>query len=349
MRAPDSGTGTRAGQRDRPASQDGWRVVRTLGTARVRTTVLTRSGGAEGARGEHLWVRRPGPAHEGDLPRPDAATTAMLRASARTGPVRLALPDDRIDGHDGADEVRYSVPGAFSAARLLHVPGEEAHASVREALRGVGVTLRRLHEVPAPPGPDTPPPGPARLLRWLRGGDGAGSAARLHRAAVTRLGARRLELLAAWAGSAATGPGPRVLLHGGPALGSLVLPWGGDPGPPALLTGEELAWGAADFDIAWLLAELTELALARDRGIGGVPAADIPALSGAVTDGYGGTPSQPLLRRVTALRVLTHAHDFASYVGWHEELTVYLDLVATATESAEDGDRDREQAARNSV
>lgn len=299
-------------------------VVRVLGTARVRTTVLSRRDGG------YVWLRRRGPAHGAALPRPDAATAASLSALSRGAPVRLALAEP-----GDAEGLRYRVPGAYSAARLLHDCAHGTRAALLDALHGVGAVLRLIHAVPAPAGAGTVPPGPDRLLRWLRSGDGPGASARLYEAALARLGPRRLGLVRTWGAGAADGPGARVLLHGGPAVGILVMP--ADPGRPALLTGEELTSGSWEFDVAWLLAELTELARARERGIGGVPAADYPALAAAVTDGYGRRPADRTLLRTTALRMLTHTHDFAAYVQWHGELLVSLDLVAEAVDAAEDG------------
>ncbi|MER6525829.1 hypothetical protein [Streptomyces sp. NPDC001508] len=299
-------------------------VVRVLGTARVRTTVLHRPDGG------HVWLRQQGPAHGAVLPRPGAATAASLSALSRGAPVRLALAEP-----GDAEWLRYRVPGVFSVVRLLHDPAEGTRAAIRDALHGVGAVLRLIHAVPAPAGAGTVPPGPDRLVRWLRSGDGPGASARLYEAALARLGPRRLGLVRMWCAGAADGPGARVLLHGGPALGALVMP--ADPGRPALLTGEELSCGSWEFDVTWLLAELAELARARERGIGGAPAADYPALAAAVTDGYGRRPSDGAVRRATALRILTHAHDFAAYVQWHAELLVYLDLAAEAVDAAEDG------------
>ncbi|MGW3950388.1 hypothetical protein ACWEKM_05385 [Streptomyces sp. NPDC004752] len=309
-----------------PTSTADERVIRVFGTARVRTTVLARRDGG------YVWMRRQGPAPGAALPRPDAATAASLSALSRDAPVRLALAEP---GGDGVAGLRYPVPGVFSVARLLHDPAPRTRAAIRDACHGIGAALRLIHAVPAPAGTAIVPSAPARLVRWLRTGDGPGSSPRLYEAALARLGPDRLCLARTWGESAADGPGPRVLLHGGPALGALVMP--ADLGRPALLTGEELACGSWEFDVAWLLAELTELARARDLGIGGVPAADYPALAAAVTDGYGRRPSKRALRRATALRILTHAHDFAAYVQWHGELLAYLDLAAAAVEAAEDG------------
>lgn len=302
----------------------GERLVRELGTSHIRTAVLAVPGGG------FVWARRPGPARGAPLVRPDEAAAALLRAVSTGSPARVAPPEPGT-----GDVLRYHLPGPFSVARLLHDPQARTQTAIREALRAVGATLRRLHAVPAPAGLPEVPPGPARLARWLRTGEGPGEAARLHAATTARLGRRRTELLCAWGDSAAVGQGPQVLSHGGPALGTLVLPTRG--GRPALQAGEELTAGSWEFDVAWQLAECAELAWGLRRGIGGVPVADYAALGAALVEGYGRSPSDGAVLRARALRFLTHAHDFAAYVMWHEELLVYLDLVDEAMAAAEAG------------
>ncbi|MFF6998236.1 hypothetical protein ACFY93_25195 [Streptomyces sp. NPDC008313] len=301
------------------------RLARELGTRHIVTAVLT------APTGGYVWARRPGPAREAPLPLPDARGAAAVRTASAGAPVGLALatPDP---GQPGV--LRYPAPGTHSAAAVVRDPAPRAQAAVRDAVRGLGATLRKLHARPAPEGAHGPPPAPARLLRWLATGSGPAAAPRLHTAARSRLGERRLRRIAEWSESAAHGPGPRVLLHGGPALGSLVLPKG--PTRAVLLTGEELTGGSWEFDVAWQLAEFAEMAAGHRRGICGP--ADHVALARAFLDHYGRQPSPAAARRAVALRTLTHAHDFAAYVAWHGQLLTYLDLVSEATDAAESPD-----------
>ncbi|WP_349345454.1 hypothetical protein [Streptomyces rapamycinicus] len=100
--------------------------------------------------------------------------------------------------------------------------------------------------------------------------------------------------------------------------------------PGALLIGEELARGPAEYDVGWLLGELAELrllALARTGDDQSVSACEEAARH--LLRGYGGDHLDPVpLGRVAALRVLTHAHDYAAYVAWTAELSDYLDVIA---------------------
>lgn len=298
------------------------RLARELGTRHIGTAVLAV------ATGGYVWARRPGPARDAPLPLPDARRAAAVRTASAGAPVGLALatPDP---GQAGV--LRYPAPGTRSTAAVVRDPAPRAQAAVRDAVRGLGATLRKLHTQPAAEEAPGLPPAPARLLRWLGTGTGPGAAPRLHAAARSRLGERRLRLIADWSGGAAHGPGPRVLLHGGPSLGALVLPSG--PARAVLLTGEELTGGSWEFDVAWQLAEFAEMAAGHRWGVCGT--ADHVALARALLDSYGRQPSPAAVRRAVVLRSLTHAHDFAAYVAWHAQLLTYLDLVSEAMEAAE--------------
>jgi hypothetical protein len=95
-------------------------------------------------------------------------------------------------------------------------------------------------------------------------------------------------------------------------------------GEAALLTGEELAFAPAHFDAGWIAGELHELHahFLRDDAAHRAHAchALITALTGSAATVYGAAPIQ----RVATLRTLTHLHDFAAYVGWHDSLLEYV-------------------------
>lgn len=292
----------------------------TYGTALVRTSVLGVGGG------RFVWERRPGESGA-PLARPTPDLARLVTRAGRERGVRPSLPMAPCPSDDRLPVLRYELPGAFSAARLLRMPDPQVPGLVTEALRGTGHLLAALHAL-GPATPTTPPSGPPggvrRLTRWLSRGEGPGAAGRLHRAFVRRLGeVRRRRAVEAgdWGGWSGRG----VLLHGAPGLGVLVpAPY---PGRGALLTGEELALGTPEFDLGWLLGELAELRAAARLGLGGAPAHDYAPLARALLDGYG--PAHPApLARAALLRILTHVHDYAAYVGWHDDLASYLDLLA---------------------
>ncbi|MER7580834.1 hypothetical protein [Kitasatospora sp. NPDC097691] len=264
---------------------------------------------------EFRWNRRPGVLRAGALGAPAASVRAALRTV--TGGLPLALPDVRGEERD------YRVPARTTAAALLlHPVATTRTEALVRALAGTGRTLARLHALPVPaeltPGG---PPGPARLLAWLGSGRGPGAAPRLYESLRGILGAERRETVRQWCAELSAGHPGDGLLHGAPGLGSVVAD--GRTGAGALLTGEELARGPAGFDLGWILGEFTEFRLLREHfGVGSDPAR-LDAARTALLDGYGPLPDRRTVRRAAVLRVFTHAHDFAAYMGWDDQLLFY--------------------------
>ncbi|MFD3520650.1 hypothetical protein [Streptomyces sp. NPDC058653] len=155
-----------------------------------------------------------------------------------------------------------------------------------------------------------------------------------------RLGARLWERLGDWAEAARQPPGRGgvVLLHGAPSTGWLVPSPAGDHS--VLLTGEEVTGGDPALDLGWILGELHELRSAATRGLGAAgqgPPVDYPAAARALLAGYLHTEESPEdlgpalppgTARAATLRLAVHMRDFASFVGWHEDLRHYADLLA---------------------
>ena len=334
-------------------------TVREYGTHYLRITV--RYHGDTG----FSWLRAPGPAHTRPQCLPPAAAGAALRrvdtavgaggvAGTPTGDAaderrgaRLALGEwAAAPAPDGGTRpgvragVLYRVPGAFSVARLLPSGDDTAFRLSASALADVGTTLRRLHQEPWEL-PERPPHhGVRRLLAWVREEENTPGAERLRALARTRLGPSLWARLTDWSEAADEPPGRggAVLLHGAPSTGWLVPSPAG--GHTALLTGEEVTGGDPALDLGWLLGELHELRAAAARGLGsaghGTPV-DYPAAAHALLSGYTGSDGTaavpPGTARAATLRLAVHMRDFASFVGWHEDLRHYCDLLAeTLTE-----------------
>ncbi|MFF4356309.1 hypothetical protein [Streptomyces sp. NPDC001604] len=302
---------------DAPA---GSRLVDSFATGYQRTTVHRLTDGS------FRWVRSAGADRPVPLVGPGPQARRRL-ASLRSGTVRVGLPEEA----PGA--LQYTVHGADSAAKLLWAELTPAHRDrLSVALHDTGRLLRTLHDVPdrgTPPGElsgRSGPPGPARLAAWMDTGRGPRAARELHGVLRASFGPRRWETVRSWCAASAE-PGPAdVLLHGAPSTGSLIV---GDPGLPAadsvLLTGEELAPGSPAFDLGWLLGEFLELRMTADRK--GTSRPLLTELPTALLDGYG-TPDDLLaVGRAAVLRIVTHAHDFAAYLGWHPELGLYADVL----------------------
>jgi hypothetical protein len=287
------------------------------------------------ANGSFLWARSPG----ADRPVPLTGPGPLARhrlASLRSADVRVALPDHA----PGA--LHYTTHGADSVARLLWTDLTPARRDrLITTLQGIGRLLRALHSPPnagAPPGDvsgRTGPPGPTRLAAWMDTGAGPRAAQHLHGVLRTRFGPRRWATVRSWCAALAEPEPVDVLLHGAPSTGSIVV---GDDGafrPAAtdsvLLTGEDLAPGPAAFDLGWLLGEFLELRMtAAAQRLARPLLVELPE---ALLDGYG-TVGDPLAAgRAAVLRIVTHAHDFAAYMGWHPELGLYADTLPSYVDS----------------
>lgn len=268
-------------------------------------------------------------------------------AGSRAGRgARLALGEWDAASEGGG--VLYRAPGAFSVARLLPSGDDTAYRLSVRALADAGRTLRQLHDVPWEFGVPRPHQGVRRLLAWLSRAPAATEAeatARLGALARDRLGPRLWTRLTDWAEATQEPPGGggAVLLHGAPSTGWLVPSPAGDHS--VLLTGEEVTGGDPALDVGWVLGELHELRSAAARGLGAAgqgPPVDHPAAARALLAGYlrtedGGTSLlkedaaaalPPGTERAATLRLAIHMRDFASFVGWHEDLRHYADLLA---------------------
>ncbi|NUP15534.1 MAG: hypothetical protein HOZ81_05390 [Streptomyces sp.] len=327
-------------------------TVREYGTRYLRITVRHH------ADAGFSWLRSPGPAHTAPQRLPPATVGAALRRvdtaagnavgtaaagtrlalgerAADAGPDGATRPDGTAAGPDPRPGVLYRVPGAFSVARLLPCGDDTAFRISVDALAQLGRTLRRLHQEPWEL-PERPPHlGVRRLSAWLSGEENAPGASRLRTVARARLGASLWTRLTDWSEAAGTPPaGGAVLLHGAPSTGWLVPSPAG--GPTALLTGEEVTGGDPALDLGWILGELHELRAAAARGLGSAgqgPPVDYPTAAHALLAGYTGGDGAAVPQgtaRAATLRLAVHMRDFASFVGWHEDLRHYCDLLAEA-------------------
>ncbi|MFJ2033275.1 hypothetical protein [Streptosporangium sp. NPDC087985] len=280
--------------------------VHEFGTAFMRTSVY-RNGA------EFAWVRRPGPAYR--LPLPDLPA----RLGALLGSVHPALSLPVID-----DGLRYRSGGALPAAGWLAFDEEPAGPVLESALREIATALAGLHARPAPPQIVRRHPGVTRLAAWFDDRHDAAPAFHLSHRARKRLGRTRWTRLEELCGQFCAAGGD-TLLHGALSM-ALIVP--SPDGTGVLLTGEDLARGPWWLDLGWLIAELIELDQAVKAGI--APALDFtyPALCAALLEGYGRTPDLSAIGGLGVLRVLTHARDYATYVGWDDQLLTYVDIAA---------------------
>ncbi|MFW5420916.1 class IV lanthionine synthetase subunit LxmK [Nocardiopsis sp. CNT-189] len=311
-------------------------IVAEYGTGLVRTRI-TREG-----EGCYLWSRTAG---REDGPSPSLAPEPLL---AR---LPLHLPSSAAEiavGLPADGGVRYRLRGHRTLAELLiGSGGANASPGACRALRSVGSTLRALHLAGLPEeggkgqGAHRRPPALGRLRSWLRPALPQANAPgeRLRAAAFQRLGTARWERMASWCTGmlGLDGPGAEeVLLHGAPSMGTIVLHGGGTQ----ILSGEALAAGAAEYDVGWILGEITEITGFPAALTGGPDREDSAGetLADALSDGYGAPLDGTLLARMAALRVALHMHDFATAVGWADQLEEYLDPLAELLDTAQGAD-----------
>ncbi|MBO4204809.1 hypothetical protein [Micromonospora echinofusca] len=302
----------------------------------------------------YLWVREPGPSYRPPTPVPDGLldrvgrlhpairtpatdgrafhyptagpfSAAMLLSALRADPVRVPTDPVRVP----TDHTEPDNPSRVAPARPLRATaGPDRRALLADGLRAAGAALAALHRHPLPAQVVDEHPGPARLGRWLAGNpDPATPVGRLRAEAYPRLGAARWARLdAALRALTAVAGGDRpALLHGAASL-SVIVPQ--SRGRSVLLTGEAFARGPWWLDLGWLVAELHEVRAAAAVGLPAAPDGDLDDLHRALVEGYGRPVDPDVVAVLAAARVLTHAHDFAAYVGWHDQLLDYLDITA---------------------
>ncbi|UBU19218.1 hypothetical protein [Nonomuraea gerenzanensis] len=277
-----------------------------FGTASVHTSIY-RNGA------EYTWVRRPGAAYPVPLP----ALSADLRALLGSVHPALRLPD--VDG-----SMYYSADGTLPAASWLAFDEDLVRPMLQDALRQAGAALAALHALPPPGEVRRRHPGPARLAAWLRGRCESPASGRLREHALARLGGSRWERLQAICADLGAAPAGS-LLHGAASM-ALIVPVKGGGGN--LLAGEDLSRGPWWLDLGWLVAELVELHQAVLAGIAPALEFSYRGLAAALLDGYGRVPDVDRLGALAVLRVLTHARDYAAYIGWDDQLHRYVDIVA---------------------
>lgn len=261
------------------------------------------------------WVRTPG-TDRCTPPATPGSDAAGALAPLRAGSVRLSMPR-AIGG-----TLHYTAPGAASVAKLLLgavTAGDRRWLA--PILHETGRLLRMLHtDTRSSLAPRTGPPGPARLAAWMDSGTGPRAAGLLHSEMHRGLGTERWMIVRAWCRSLTATPAQECLLHGAVSTGSLIP--GTGPGEAVLLAGEEIARGPAEFDVGWLLGEFLEFRLiAAHEGHAMPLLTELPAV---FLSGYKTPPARSAIGRAAVLRVMTHAHDFAAYVGWHPQLALFI-------------------------
>ncbi|WP_181138634.1 hypothetical protein [Streptomyces sp. Ru73] len=294
----------------------------------LQVTRITRQ-----ADGRIHWQRTPGVNHRTPYPAvpPGFAEQA---ANASDDRVCFATPFDA-----GPHHTSWHTTGSTTAARALlsdTVPVRQ----LLDVCSALGSRLTVLHgrRAAEPPAAGPQPVGPVppwldRLNTWLESGRGPRASAGFHYRLRSQLGPSRWDSLRDCSRELLRPQEPAATLHGWLTLGSVVLP--DPPGrgrPSTVLSGAEATVGRPEVDLACVIGELEEFRITADRL--GTDATVQRSLAAAFLTHYGDGWDRDAVAAGALARIASHAHDFASYVGWHASLHDYVPMLADLLDGA---------------
>ncbi|MBT2446175.1 hypothetical protein J7F03_03515 [Streptomyces sp. ISL-43] len=317
------------------SAYDAGQQTSTYGTG-LQTTRVTRL-----PDGTVRWSHSRGSNHPAPYPPVPHDFTTRAHAASDDA-LRFATPVE-ADAQHGT----WDTAGSRSAARLLLTGDgaseqdgrdgpDEPDGPVGSMLGRLGARLRVLHTarpVTAYLGEYPPPPGLTRFQPWLDGGRGTRAGAGFHYRLRSSLGPDRLAKLREFTETLLRATDADTVLHGWLTLGNIVMPDDPGPGRPAVvLSGLEAARGRPETDIGWIVGEIEEFR--RTAELASTPRPLLPGLTTAFLEGYGpGGWDRDVVAAGAVVRIATHAHDFANYVGWHASLHTYVPMLADLLDS----------------
>jgi hypothetical protein len=290
--------------------------IATYGTG-LQTTRLT-----AGPDGTVRWQHTRGRNHPAPYPRIPADFVARVR-EASDDVLHFATPT-----HADGNTATWHAAGRRSAARVLLADDDACH-QLSPLLGRLGSRLRILHTpVPTSAHAGYPlPPGLTRLRPWLEHGGGTRAGAGFHYRLRTQLGVGRMTKLRDFNDALLRPTGQDTVLHGWLTLGNIVPPDTPDTGAPTVvLSGIEAAHARPEADLANLVGEIEEFR--RTAELSGAPNPQLHDLTAAFLDHYGPGYDRAVVAAGAVVRIATHAHDFAHYVGWHASLHTYIPMLA---------------------
>lgn len=231
-------------------------------------------------------------------------------------------------------QVVWMTDGTTSFSEIVRKRPDSVEA--REGVQLLASMLVAFHEAqsgrPPTAGLTEAPPGLMRYRNWLATGEGprASSPWRVHLR--SWLGTRRWELLEEAGDALLLDDRHRHLgLHGWMSLGNVVLADNPHPSDAAsirlqVLTGTDMGRGLPETDLTCLMGEIAEFTYLAERdGIDPLPHRHLAHI---LTSMYSFEVNPRLVEMGKAVRVALHARDFASFVGWHDDLDSYPPLIA---------------------
>ncbi|MFE1057040.1 hypothetical protein [Streptomyces rochei] len=282
--------------------------------------------------GTVLWRHTPGPDRSQPFPPLPAALPRLLARASGPDVTWLAPVAS------SADEQVWETNGQHSLADALET-GTRTGTQLEAIGASLGARLRRLHELTlhqdetARCGDYPRHPGLSRLRAWLEHGRGPRAATAFRYRLRSQLGTGRWNrlnelthgLLHPSAHEATT------VLHGWFSMGGIVLSDRPGATTSSVLCGPDACMGLPETDLGCLVGELTEYRLATRRQ--GISWPVLDQLQRALLTHYGPGADTETIAAAAILRIATHAHDYASYVGWSEQLHGYVPMLSDLLDS----------------
>lgn len=278
------------------------------------------------------WMFAPGPERSAPLNTVPAALGPLL-AETRLSDARWSL----AAGNPAVPWQLHFAPGRATAEmhirQLHHTEPDQAGAlfssaaALGQALRSLGAMADEVPDLATQL--ETPRP-LRRLDAWLRTGDGPWGAAMLHDRMVEVLGPGRLREIDQWINDV---PAERVV-HGRAGLHTVVVPE--TTARPAVLLGDEIAYGPKAYDLGWVLGQILIQQLLLSSGPQTAAGEQQNELYVRCRDhfltAYGASENPELAGRWTIARILLEIHDAAAYrdVQLHQLLDVVAELYDVA-------------------
>lgn len=236
---------------------------------------------------------------------PDTTRAAIADLPQTAGRLSLGW----VDG----EHRHHLAPGRASLASHIarHRPNESIEV-FRSSAAALGTVLRQLADMDPACADELPAPaGPRRLSNWLKTGEGPWGAAVMHDRLVPLLGSNRIDEIVGWIDEMAQ----ESVVHGRAGFGVTVVPE--SDAPPAVLVGDEIAYGPRDFDLAWVLGDLLvgeHMTTLAHPSAAAEQLEVITACRDAFLIAYGPAADMIATGRTTIVRVLLELHDSAAYL-----------------------------------
>lgn len=278
--------------------------------------------------GGWLWSREPG--RDNDAGMPDVPQLDPDTAALELDAVRFVLPHRHDRGR-----VTWRTTGAVPFAEVVRTRPESVEA--RDGVRRLVTAASAWHLAVAGSAPYRmagAPPGLLRMRAWMVDGTGPRASGPFHARLRSAMGTDRWDRLHEAVESLLLDASERRQpVHGWLSLGNVLLT-PSEEGVPVLevLTGPDVASGLPEYDLGCLVGEIEEFsALAAAAGGSGVAHLHLGTIARSC---YRGPLRPEMVSRAVAVRVALHARDFASFVGWYDDLERYIPIIADLLDSA---------------